>query len=200
MLDETPATSVPYCPRCHALQRTDARQCWLCGASVSAAPAIAGAGTVPLANQHVPIESVSGFSLASLMMFVTLVSVVLGLSTIVPGVGIPLGLILLVVWMRTAAVAGRRRQRGMLLTRSEILQTFISSLGVAVVLIILTCVAGCAAFVAACFSCAAAWNVGGQGMGTLMFVLVAAVIVITSLVGMGKWIHRRWRRDIGEPD
>ena len=51
-----------------------------------------------------------GFSLASLMMFVTLVSVVLGVSTIAPGIGIPLGLIVLVVWLRTAAVARRRHQ------------------------------------------------------------------------------------------
>lgn len=109
-------------------------------------------------------------------------------------------MILLVIWLRTAAVARRRRLRGMLVTRADILDTFFGSLGVAVVLIILTGLAGCAAFFAACYSCAAAWSVGGQGLGTVVFVLVAAAIAIPTLVWMGKLIYRRWRRDIGEPN
>jgi hypothetical protein len=194
-------TSELRCASCGAPVPNNSRSCWLCHA-----PVVAESGQRKFANAGSISERIAatsepagGFSLAALMLFVTLVAVVLGISTIAPGIGIPFGLILLVVWLRTAAVARRRRQRGMTVTRSDLLSAFFSSLAVAVTLIIVTCVAGCAAFFAACLACAGVYSTGGEGLGWIVFVIVAAAIAIPVLVWMGKLVFRRWRRDAGEP-
>jgi hypothetical protein len=189
------------CAQCGAPVSSGARKCWLCHAPVVSANRqenLANARSKPV-RVAMASEPTGGFSLAALMMFVTLVSVVLGVSTIAPGIGIPFGVILLVVWLRTAAVAGRRRQRGMTVSRGDMLDTFFRSLGIAVVLLILTCVAGCAAFFAACLACAGVYDTGGEGLGWTVFTIVAAAISIPVLVWMGRLINRRWRRDIGDP-
>jgi hypothetical protein len=189
------------CAHCGAGVSSSARNCWLCHAPVAAAN-----NQNNLANADSKLEQVAassepagGFSLAALMMFVTLMCVVLGVSTIAPGIGIPFGVILLVVWLRTAAVAQRRRQRGMTVTRSDMLDAFFRSAAMAVILLIVTCVAGCAAFFAACLACAGVYETGGEGLGWTVFVIVAAAIAVPVLVWIGRLIHRRWRRDIGEP-
>ena len=157
-----------------------------------------------LRDRSLPAAS---YSLASLLMFVTLASVVLGVSTIAPGIGIPLGIILLVVWLRTAAVARRRRQRGLAVTRAEKVQLFLASFGVSLALIAVTCVAGCAAYFAACFAClgtfAAFEPLGvdiGIALGYVVYGIVALAIAIPTIWWIAKVIRRRWRRDIGKAD
>jgi len=66
-----------HCPFCHALLLPGASRCWLCGADVEQAPAH-DAAVPSAASQAVPPERVGSYSLAALMMFVTLFSVVLG--------------------------------------------------------------------------------------------------------------------------
>ncbi len=83
------------------------------------------------------------------------------------------------------------------MTRADLRDTFLNSLGFALILIVLTGVAGCAAFFAACLACAGVYDTGSEGIGWTVFVIVAAAIAIPVLVWMGKVIHRRWRRDIG---
>jgi hypothetical protein len=155
-----------------------------------------------------PGETVGGFSLASLMMFVTLLCVVLGMSTIAPGVGIPLGIMLLVVWLRTAAVARRRAARGLAITRAEKLQLFLASFGSTLSLLAVVCLAGCAAFFAACFACAMTWA-GLEGVvderaasvfAWIVYGIVALAIAVPTIWWLVKVIRRRWRRDIGEAD
>jgi hypothetical protein len=192
------ASPMRECPRCGAVLPAGAISCWLCLTQVSTKADELGRSS--RGRAALTAEPAGGFSLASLMMLVTLVCVVLGVSTIAPGVGIPLGLLLLVVWLRTAAVARQRAARGLEVTRPERVHLFLTSFGVTMVLIVLTCVAGCATFVAACFACAAAWGVGGEGVGVLIFALVAAAIAIPIVWRMGKFVYRRWRHDIGEPD
>jgi hypothetical protein len=190
------------CAQCGATVSSSARNCWLCHTPVVSANGrqnSANAGSKP-ERVATASEPTGGFSLSALMMFVTLVSVVLGVSTIAPGIGIPFGVILFVVWLRTAAVAQRRRERGVMVTRGDMLEGFFRSLGMAVVLLILTCVAGCAAFFAACLACAGVYDTGGESLGWTVFTIVAAAIAIPVLVWMGRLIHRRWRRDIGEPN
>jgi hypothetical protein len=206
MSGNTPQPSKPrevQCIRCGAAVPAGLPLCWLCYAPVErnagdSRVAQTVARTKVADSTHLG-ETASGFSLASLMMFVTLVCVVFGVSTIAPGVGVPLGIALLIVWIRTAAVARLRAQRGLALTRSERMQMFLSSFGVAVLLIAATYIAGWAAFVAACFACAAASGIGGEGLQITAFALGAAAIAIPVLIGMAKLIRRRWRRDIGVP-
>jgi hypothetical protein len=187
-----------HCARCGAVGRPDAARCWLCGAAfdskdTTTATAAVERGVTP-----------GGFSLASLMMFVTLLCVVLGVSTIAPGIGIPFGIIMLVAWLRTAAVARRKAAHGVAVTRLERLQLFASSLGTAIALLALTCVAGCAALVAACFVCVFTWEGLGANepsagaFGWIAAAIVAAGIAIPAMLWIVKLIDRRWRRDAGE--
>jgi hypothetical protein len=186
-----------HCTQCGAVMRPDAARCWLCGAAIDthATKATASAERT---------ETAGGFSLASLMMFVTLVCVVLGVSTIAPGIGIPFGIIMLVAWLRTAAVARRRAAHGFAVNRLERLQLFISSAGTAIALLALTCVAGCAALVAACFVCLYTWEglganePGAAAFGWIAAAIVAAGIAIPAMLWIVKLLDRRWRRDAGE--
>jgi hypothetical protein len=189
------------CAQCGAARRPDAARCWLCGAAIDSKDATRAAASVEG-------ETAGRFSLASLMMFVTLLCVVLGVSTIAPGVGIPLGIVLLIVWLRTAAVARQRAARGLTVTGAEKLQLFLQSIGTTLALLAVICVAGCAAFFAACFACIATFSglervVPEQAaltFGWMAFGLVALAIVALTFWGVTKIIRRRWRRDIGEPD
>jgi hypothetical protein len=185
-----------HCARCGAVTRPDAARCWLCGAAIDTHATKATASVERG-------ETAGGFSLASLMMFVTLLCVVLGVSTIAPGIGIPFGIIMLVAWLRTAAVARRRAAHGFAVTRPERLQLFISSAGTAITLLALTCVAGCAALVAACFVCLFTWeglrsNESAAPFGWIAAAIVAAGIAIPAMLWIVKLIDRRWRRDAGE--
>jgi hypothetical protein len=142
------------------------------------------------------------------MMFVTLAAVVMGVSSIAPGVGIPLGIVLLVVWLRTTLVAKRRRARGHAVTREEKLHLFLASFGATVGLLAVTCFAGCAAFVAACFACMGTWAALGGDRTTgagwvlawIVFGAVILVIVIPVLRVLYRVVRRRWRRDVGDSE
>jgi hypothetical protein len=199
----TPNTELErHCPWCGALVPSKAATCWLCHEPLSS-PAGSGEGWVSR-SAIAPLQPSSGFSLASLMMFVTLLCVVLGVSTIAPGLGIPFGIVMLVAWLRTAAVARRRAAHGFAVTRLERLQLFISSVSTTIVLLVLICVAGCAALVAACFACVFTWGgLGSTGpaalpIGWIAAAIVAGAIAITAILGIVKLIDRRWRRDAGE--
>jgi hypothetical protein len=92
-------------------------------------------------------EPLGSFSLASLMMFVTLASVVLGVSTIAPGVGIPLGILALLATVRTAVLVRRQMRLGHQPNAGERAILFAASLGV----VILAGIAAAIAFSALCF-------------------------------------------------
>jgi hypothetical protein len=196
------------CPRCAAVLRVGARQCWLCHAGVvpSATPDSAPPPRSPSVRARP--ERLGGYSLASLMMFVTLVCVILGVSSLWLGVGIPLGIVLLVVWLRTTAVVRYRYTHGETVGQEEKLRLLLASFGATVALLAVTFVAGCAAFVAGCFACVGIFlgldeGIGaGQGVSMTLawtvFGIIAIAIAGPVLWWIAKEIRRRWRRDIGE--
>ena len=80
---DSPWSTPLRCPRCDAVLRVGAERCWLCEAEMQ--PVAADGAEVPPAASHAaPPERVGTYSLASLMMFVTLVAVVCGTFTIAP--------------------------------------------------------------------------------------------------------------------
>jgi fucose permease len=169
------------------------------------AGATAATVAVPSTLRRASFDPGGGYSLASLLMFVTLASVVFGVSSLAPGIGVPLGMVALLVWLRTAAVARHRQARGELLDHAERAQLFVRSFGVALALIALTCVAGCAAFFAACFACIATFAalepIGddtAMAAGYIVHGIVGLAIVVPTLWFVAKMVRRRWRRDIGE--
>jgi hypothetical protein len=145
------------------------------------------------------------------MMFVTLVCVVLGVSTIAPGVGIPLAVLFFAAWFRTAAVARQRAARGLELNQAQRIQVFFASFGVTLTLISLVALAGFCTFWAACFACMgtyfgleglgddfaklAAWGVCGGVVLLALFVAFRYAIPFAN-----RLVRRRWRRDVGDPD
>src|SRR5262245_9025994 len=134
------ATGGTICGRCGAQLPAGEDVCWLCLKPI-VGEAEATAGQAPRirgdALPRTPVASSGGFSLASLMMFMTLTCVVIGLFTIAPGAGFVLGTILVVVWIRTFIVVGQRTEFGLPTTSGEKLRFFFSRLGTTIATLIL---------------------------------------------------------------
>jgi hypothetical protein len=139
------------------------------------------------------VESASGFSLASLMMFITLLCVVLGASTIAPGIGIPLGFFLLPIWIRTAAAARKRQLRGLPMTRPEKIHYFLSTAGFAFGTLALVTVAGTSALFGVCFTICAMGPSPDQS-SFILYAFVAALLTVAavSILVMLIRYRRRW--------
>jgi hypothetical protein len=193
------STTELKCLHCGAALPSGADKCWLCFSPVVASGDRRDSDQYGArSKQDGPIVDTGGFSLATMMMLVTLIFVVIGVFTIAPGIGIPLSVVLLVVWIRTAAVARHRLERGAAVTRGEKIQLFFQSLGIAIGLIALTFVAGFAALFAACFAiCASPGNSGAGGAIIGVFVVPLLFLVLTILVWV-RVIRRRWQHDIGK--
>jgi hypothetical protein len=97
----------PYhCPNCGAICEGDEPTCWHCDTPVARRPASA----VHIGTDDSRMTS-SSFSLASLLMGMTVASIALGMAVLAPCVGVPLAIVLLVAWARTAmAVQLLKRQ------------------------------------------------------------------------------------------
>jgi hypothetical protein len=184
-------TENAVCPRCGAPWRPGADKCWLCYLPLENVSAEAPPETKPSPTHAEDVSSASGFSLASLMMAITLASVVCGVSTFAPGVGIPLGVVLLAVWVKTAERARHRRQIGQSLTWAETIQLFFASFGVVIAMMAVVAVAGAAAFAVACFVCATAF--GEHQTGAIALVgAIGAGLAIPLLWAIIRAIRSRW--------
>lgn len=132
------------------------------------------------------------------MMFVTLLSVVFGLSTIAPGIGIPLGVLLLVAWGRTVSVSRRREALGNPLTWSQHIQTYLSSFGFVVALLLMVTVGVCVAAGSVCFGIfSAAGAIGGSPtyqIGSILVCVVGLFAAIGTIRLAAKWNDYQWRR------
>ena len=95
-----------HCPNCGAICETDEPTCWHCDTPVARRPEIA----VQNGTDDSRMTS-SSFSLASLLMAITVTSIALGIAVLAPCAGVPLAIVLLVAWARTAmAVQLLKRQ------------------------------------------------------------------------------------------
>jgi hypothetical protein len=188
-----------HCPECGAAGHAGASRCWLCGGEVGRAST---AATSKVDQRHAVSAQPFGFSLASLMLFVALLAVVVGVWSIAPGIGIPLGILLLAAWTRTVAVVERRAAKSSDVTRRERIVIFLQSMASSAVLLILITVVGGAALATAMFTaCAldrprAFKDFGPWALGAAL-VTTAAFWVTVRMI---RYRRRAWRRDIGEPD
>jgi len=180
------------CARCGATWLPGADTCWLCHAPATFAQARVSNEVAPAKPAPLDDRATAGsFSLASLMMAMTLVSVIFGISTFAPGVGIPLGVVLLVVWLKTASRAGKRRQLGQSLTWAETTQLFFASFGDAMAMIAVVCAAGAAAFAVACFVCATSFGEAEIG-GIALVGGILATVAVPLLWKLVRAIRNRW--------
>lgn len=148
------STGFARCPDCGAQTPLDAQTCWMCGRlliQLVAEPPRRAVATSPVS-----------FSLATLMLMVTLVAVGLGMFAIWPGLGILYCLAMAPALVRTAVGARRRQLSGQTLGLDRKFQLFATSLAVSVAAF----VAAIVAFFATCFStCLIYSSAGGRWNG-----------------------------------
>jgi hypothetical protein len=179
------------CPRCGAEVRPGTDRCWLCYARLQKDGAESSPGEPSPTNPADDFSSPGRFSLASLLMAMTLLSVVFGISTFAPGVGIPLGVVLLAVWAKTAQRTRERQQLGQTLGWAETAQLFFASFGVVIAMLAVVAAAGAAAFAVACAVCATAF--GEHQVGAIALVgAIGAGIAVPLLWAVVRAIRSRW--------
>src|SRR3954452_3052340 len=138
----------PRCKRCAAPLRAGVTKCWLCHANVSPDGSITGGTPVKVGMEFESGSRIGqGFSLSSLLMFVTLVCVVFGVFSIAPGLGIPLGVIALIAWARTVSIL-RAEKDGT--DGASMVLVFLRSVGFAITVLVMVAVGTFAAFFIIC--------------------------------------------------
>jgi len=131
------------CPDCGAEIAAGQTRCWLCERRLSGADL-----TNPYASPAVADgNTASQFSLASLLLIMTLVAVCIGVFRLLPGLGILLAIFALPALVRTSMDVTKHKQRGAPLGMLGKVGSFVVSLVVAVMVTI-------AAFAAAFAVCA----------------------------------------------
>lgn len=91
------------------------------------------------------------FSLSSLMLVVTLISMVLGILSVVPDLAVPLAVVAVLALIRTTCIANRRSLRGRPMGIDERVRAYFASTGVVLLIGFATCAALCAACIGGFF-------------------------------------------------
>jgi len=193
--------TVPKCPHCGVALRPGDTDCWLCYAHISST-AIGEERPSGQSRSAPPQLEPRGFSLASLMMFITLVAVIFGLSTIAPGIGIPLGVLLLVAWGRTFSISRQQTKAGTPFSTSEKIAAFFSSVNFIISLLMLVTLALFIGFGSICYGLFAA----SQFEKSSAWVIVAVVVIVvgaSAALGLlhlaNKWNDNQFWRAAGRP-
>jgi hypothetical protein len=160
------------------------KSCWLCLKQLDE-PVVSG--RAPAA--HLQPLPMSGYSLASLMMFMTLAAVVLGVSTQWPGIGIPLGVVALVIWSRTVNIVRQRAGEGFEVSALEKIQIFMSSFAMTIAIFVLVIVTGAAALGAACAAIISTME--QEAFPWLIGLSMLAIVGFVALMRIFRSINRR---------
>lgn len=172
------------CGQCGASCAVEATRCWLCNAPLSAA--IAGASGAPAPAQQ--------FSLATILLVITLIAVCLGTFRISPGFGIAVICFSVPALIRTVVVGVQNKSVGQRLTIGDKLRVFAASLGIMVLV-------GIAAFVAfqiACWgTCGLITAANSRSLPSDAGFMTSVVIGSIAALAIGIWIlwltRPRWR-------
>ena len=173
------------CPECGAVLPPGTERCWLCRSGTQPAVTESASPSAP-AERRAPIQ----FSLASLMLLITLWAVVLGVFSISPGVGIGLMILATPAVIRTVILASRGRTGGRPMPVGAKVWVFTGTLG----LLAIIAVAVSAAFVVTCFPL----GLAAFGSGSELIMLLAWVVGIAAgllvFYGLFRWFRRLWPR------
>ena len=169
------------CVACGAV--VEGERCWLCGAPTAETGVLASRPTSAASQPHTS----QTFALSTLFLLVTLISVCLGAIVAAPGLGIPLAILAVPAFVRASASIGREESSGRRLDVLERISVFVGSLGV----VLLICLAGFAAFFAACLvTCPIAL---GARSDALIFLSIGIAGVLA--VGVISWLlYKTWPR------
>lgn len=129
-----PLHKQPICLACGAERHDDSNTCWMCGL-VTAQLVDAPANSLLVASANTPQRvgpSPLTFSLATILMFMTLSAVVFGLARIEPGYGTALAIVALPAFVMTAVRSRHQQARGRRVGAVETVLTFLISSAVVV--------------------------------------------------------------------
>jgi len=169
------------CASCGAIVAGD--RCWLCGGSATAVGTVQDQRTA--ASRREPGSQT--FALSSLFLFITLISVCLGVFVAVPGLGILLAILTVPALVRASVLASRDRAQSGGENVGNKVAYFLSSLGV----VFLIALAGVASFFAACFvACPIVMATESEGL-VGFFMIVAGLIALTVV---GRLLYKTWPR------
>jgi hypothetical protein len=148
--------------------------------TVSPPPLAVGPGRAPAAEQQAHFH----FSLASLLLIVTLCSVILGAATIAPGLGVALAVLATPPLVHTCVMATRRRRRGRPMDAVEKTVLFAASTGAVVAIL----VGAGIAFYGTCWVGFFAGAAAGEGLGhrgyDSLFLGLGAGVILGAVVGI----------------
>lgn len=192
-----PLSGPAICPDCGAVNSAGAGRCWLCQRALGSgnAPATKSDGSTAkgVPPQAMPAGVGRGpgtFSLATLMLLVTLAAVLCGLTAVAPGLGIPLAVLVTPALIRTFAATNVRRAQGLEPTAEAKIGMFLASIG----LMVLIMIAGFAVFFVGCcatFSMASA----NSGNFSNSRIVAATVLTFVAVVGVMIWLFiKYWPR------
>lgn len=177
------------CSDCGATLPETADSCWLCKRSVVE-------GQSPFSEE--PISSIERraafqFSIATMMMLVTLCAVIMGAFSVSPGLGIALAVLAAPAWLRTCMVAARRRGRGRPMTAQEKMWAFGGSLGVVAAIVIAAGIAFYATCWAGFFGGAAVSSLWSEDYGPIGWGLFTGVgLGVAGGIYVGRRMIRRF--------
>jgi hypothetical protein len=187
MNEELKTNASRYCRACDARLTPAATKCWLCGRVTPPMPAeeTVVAEVVPEArlerpHAHRRRQSATQFSLASLMLFVTLSGVLMGLTVMYPGVGITLSAIALPALIRTWIISFQAVRTDTPLSTGERIAEFaISFAGFAVIAVVCSIVLGVAVLVMAIVNCqiGVVGSFSGSRFGSMWWIPAIGVLV-----------------------
>jgi hypothetical protein len=170
--------------------------CWLCHCPLtddnSTDAAVATTMTpLPHTAPATAVGRGGQFSLATLMLTVTLIAVLMGLSVRLPGLAIVLAILATPALIKTSLIGRRHKAAGEPLTPGGKALTFITAL-------CLSTAIGVAAGGAFFLACLGVFVVGEDKLGnldtTMMTALLVASAVALPVLILGIWLFWRWKK------
>jgi hypothetical protein len=132
------------------------------------------------------------FSISTLLLATTLVAVCAALIAEVPGLGIPVCILLAPVLIRTIMVVRRREAAGKHVSTGDKVVLILTSFVVINVILTVVGVAAVGTFCAVCLGTVAVLDEGAMVAAGL----VALFVTISLVVLMYRWVRKRYQRDI----
>lgn len=144
----------------------------------------------------------ASFSLATLMIVVTMIAILMALFVAAPGLAILVAFCLLPPAIRTLLISNKRKSLGRVDSPLAKTGLFLSSLGVTILILVVLQVACVIAFFGSCFAIfALSATPSSIPIGSSMW--IAATFTIAAFIFLvwrfSKWIRSRWQRDLDRP-
>jgi hypothetical protein len=144
----------------------------------------------------VEVESLRRFSLASLLLLITLLCVLAGVFALWPGVALLLAFFVFIPCARTVLLVEARSARGRETSWVERVRLTAISASVMFGLVVITGVAAVIALFVACWALMFSSQFAGDRLAFPIFFGTLALGGIAVLISFGFMVARRWRQDV----